>query len=151
MGHGVIGQAWGSERVRGWQRLSEQTDIIKINKAAAYRFLAVEAVVAAVIALILLVYMDMTAARSALLGGVVFIAPNWLFTGLVFRQSNGETAQRILHRFFVGEALKILVTIVLFALCFILFKPLNVIALFATFMVTMIINVVGLANLKTSN
>lgn len=130
--------------------MSEQIDIIKINQAAAYRYLAIEATVTAVIALILLIYMDMIAARSALLGGVVFIVPNGLFTRLVFRQADGDTARRILNRFLVGEALKICVTIVLFALCFIFIKPLNVIALFATFIITMVINVIGLANLKTS-
>lgn len=131
--------------------MSEQTDIITINRAVAYRYLAVEAAVTFVIALILLVSVDMTAACSALLGGAVFIAPNWLFTGLVFRQMDGDTAQRILYRFFVGEALKIFVTIVLFALCFIFIRPLNVFALFGTFILTMMINVTGLAKLKTSD
>jgi len=130
--------------------LVEQTDIITINKAVAYRYLAVEAAVTAVIALILLLSVDMTAACSAMLGGVVFIAPNWLFTALVFRQSGGDTAGSILQRFFVGEALKILVTIVLFAACFTLIRPLNIMALFATFIITMVINVIGLANFKTN-
>jgi len=131
--------------------LVEQSDIIKTNKAVAYRYLAVEAAVTAAIALILLISVDVTAACSAILGGVVFILPNWLFTGLVFRQSDSDTARGILYRFFVGEALKIFVTIVLFAACFIMIRPLNIMALFATFIVTMVINVVGLANFKTGN
>ena len=129
--------------------MSEHTDIIKDNKAAAYRYLAVEATVAAIIALILLISVDITAAYSALAGGVVFIAPNWLFTGLVFRQADTDQASSVLRRFFAGEALKILLTIVLFAACFILIRPLNVIALFATFVTAMVINVIGLANLTT--
>lgn len=131
--------------------MPEQIDIIKNNKTAAYRYLAAEAAVAAVIAIILLFSVDTTAAYSAVLGGAVFIAPNWLFTGVVFRQTETDSARRILHRFFIGEALKIFVTIVLFAVCFILVKPLNVISLFATFLVMMVINIIGMASLKTSN
>jgi ATP synthase protein I len=131
--------------------LSERSDIIITNKAVAHRYLAIESAVTAVIALILLISMGKTAAYSALLGGAVFIMPNWLFTGVVFRRSDEDTARRILHRFFVGEALKIFVTIALFALSFMFVRPLNVIALFATFILVMIINVIGLAAFKTSN
>ena len=131
--------------------MPEHSDIIITNKAIAYRYLVIEAAVTAVIALILLISMGKTAAYSALLGGAVFIMPNWLFTGVVFRRSDEDTARRILNRFFVGEALKIFVTIVLFALCFMFIRPLNVIALFATFILVMIINVIGLASFRTGN
>lgn len=134
----------------GWQRLSNDKDLINNNKTAAYRFLVAEAAVTAVTALLLFLSIDVIAAYSALLGGMVFIVPNGLFTGLVFRQATAESANMILRRFFVGEAIKILATIVLFAACFILVKPMNVIALFSTFVAMMVINIIGLATLKTS-
>jgi len=124
---------------------------IKNNKAAAYRFLVAEAAVTAVTAFLLFLSVDGIAAYSAILGGLVFIIPNWLFTGLVFRQAAAESARSILRRFFVGEGVKILATILLFAACFILVKQINVITLFATFVVMMVINIIGLANFKTSN
>lgn len=131
--------------------MSDQTVIIEKNKTAAYRFLAAEAAVTVVTAVILFISIDVIAAYSAILGGLVFIVPNWLFTGIVFRQVTGDSARMILRRFFVGEAIKIFGTILLFAACFILVEPVNVISLFATFMVMMVINIIGLANLKTSD
>jgi len=127
-----------------------KTDIIKDNKAAAYRFLAAEAAVTAVTAFLLFFSVNGIAAYSALLGGLVFIIPNWIFTGLVFRQAAADSARMILSRFFVGETIKILATIILFAACFILVKPINVFTLFATFIAMMVINIIGLANLKTN-
>ena len=131
--------------------MPDKIDIIKNNKTAAYRYLAAEAAVAAVIAIILLFSIDTTAAWSAVMGGAVFIAPNWVFTGVVFRHTEADSARSILHRFFIGEMLKIFITILLFAACFILVRPLNVIALFATFLAMMVINILGLATLRTNN
>ncbi len=119
------------------------------NKIDAYKILAVGAAITAIIALLLYKNVDVVAAYSAVLGGLAFIAPNALFAKYVFRHSAAESAGLIVRWFYVGEAIKIIATIFIFAACFILVKPLNVTVLFAVFITMMAVNIIGLAYLGT--
>ena len=131
--------------------MQEQTSIINKDKITVFRILIVEAVIAASIALLLYLSVDVVTAYSAILGGTVFIVPNCLFAGIVFWQSSSETAKQAISQVYVGEAIKILATIILFAACFILVRPVNVLAMFGTYILMMLINLIGLSLLKTDN
>lgn len=87
------------------------------------------------------------AAYSALLGGFSYILPNVLFVKFAFRHSAAESAQLALMGLFIGEGIKLLSTAVLFALCFMLIKPISVVALFSTFVTMVFVNVVGVATI----
>ncbi|MCZ6525292.1 MAG: ATP synthase subunit I [Gammaproteobacteria bacterium] len=115
------------------------------NKIAAYKILAVGAAITTVLALLLFKSVDVVAAYSALLGGVAFIAPNVLFTKYAFRHSAAASASLMVRWFYVGEAIKIIATIFIFAACFILVKQINVSVLFAVFIAMMAVNIIGLA------
>ena len=115
------------------------------NKIAAYKILAVGMAITSLIALLLLISVDVAAAYSAGLGGVAFIAPNVLFTKYAFRHAATASASLMVRWFYVGEAIKIIATIFIFAACFILVKPLNVAVLFAVFITMMAVNITGLA------
>jgi ATP synthase protein I len=58
-------------------------------------------------------------ACSALLGGLVCVIPNACFGRMVFKHRGARAAKQIVGSFYKGEALKIVFTMILFALVFI--------------------------------
>jgi ATP synthase protein I len=129
--------------------LRDHTDNIR-KKFAAYRILAVATVITAALALLLYISVDGVTAYSVALGGGVFIIPNTLFARYVFRYSATESADLAMRWFFLGEAIKLITTVILFAMCFMLVTPLNVIALIANYAGMMLLNMAGLALIKTN-
>jgi len=98
------------------------------------RLLLVQAATAAVLPVALLP-LGMNPALSAAAGGLASLLPNCYFAYRVFRFSGARAAQKILRSFYAGEATKLLLTALLFALIFKFIKPLNVAALFGAFIV----------------
>jgi len=128
--------------------LNVLTDITA-NKSAAYKLLGIQVAITVVIASLLYVLVSMTAAYSALLGGFAYIVPNSWFVRLVFRGSGQLTPETMVSRFYIGEAVKLMLTGIIFALCFLLVKELHVVALFLTFIMMIVINLTGLARMGT--
>ncbi len=109
--------------------------------------LAAEVGLAAAIALLLFPILGMVAARSAVLGALIFVLPQALFVGHVFRAGNGVSAGLAVRGLYVGEALKLIATVILFAAGFMLVRPLNVGALFGTYLTLLLVNLFGNAYL----
>lgn len=82
-------------------------------------FLGLQGVIVAVLAFVLGVFVSLAAAMSALLGGLVCILPTAFFARQVFRHSGAQAAKQIVQAMYLGEALKILISVVLFTLIFI--------------------------------
>ncbi|WP_237758321.1 F0F1 ATP synthase subunit I [Legionella londiniensis] len=61
------------------------------------------------------------AGLSALLGGLVSVIPNAIFAWKLFQYQGARAARQIVNSFYKGEALKITLSAVLFALVFIFF------------------------------
>lgn len=120
-----------------------QTDI-SVNKTAAYKLVGIQFVITILIALSIFILFTTVAAYSVILGGLAYILPNAYFVRFAFRGSGQQTPHTILRWFYVGEAGKLVLTGVIFALCFALVKPLNVIALFVTYILMIIVNLAGL-------
>lgn len=78
------------------------------------------------------------AAMSALLGGMVSIIPSAYFASVLFRHQGAHAAKKIVSSFYKGEALKIMLSVTLFAL---VFKFFNVIPLvfFAVYIVAQMV------------
>ena len=93
-------------------------------------------------------YSGLVSAYSVLLGGVVYILPNISLVRCAFRKVESQTSQSMMNWFYLGEVLKILLTIGLFAMCFALVKPLHVPAVFAAYIVMMVVNLAGMALVK---
>lgn len=104
--------------------------------------------ITAVIALLSYAYSGLVMAYSVSLGSAVYILPNSYFVRCAFRKGNSQTPQSMMNWFYIGEALKLLLTIILFAICFALIKPINVAALFAAYVFMMVLNLVGMALVK---
>ena len=83
---------------------------------------------------------DSTTAYSVLLGGLIAIGPQIYFARWAFRFSGARAARQVAHAFYVGEAGKFVLTVVLFALVFAVIKPLNAVALFLAYLLMAISN-----------
>lgn len=73
-------------------------------------------------------------AYSAGLGGLICIVPNIYFAMKLFKHQGARSAKRIVQSFYKGEALKLLITIVLFAVVFVNI-PLSAPSFFISFIV----------------
>ncbi|HKK15150.1 MAG TPA: ATP synthase subunit I [Gammaproteobacteria bacterium] len=121
------------------------------NKAAACRLLAVESVLTLLIVLMLFTFGTVISAYSALLGGLAYVIPNAWFVLGAFNDRGRMTPQTILNRFYLGEAGKLFLTAIIFALCFLIVEPLHIGALFLTYCVMLLINLAGLSRIAVSS
>lgn len=62
------------------------------------------------------------AAVSAILGGLVYIIPNAYFALTLFKHQGARAAKQIVKGFYKGEALKLILTILLFTAVFLLYR-----------------------------
>lgn len=83
-----------------------------------------------------LLWIDTLTAYSALLGGLISIAPNSYFARQVFRFRGAAAARHIARAFYQGETGKFLLTATAFAVVFATVKPLNVVALWVAYVAT---------------
>jgi len=118
---------------------------ITINRTAAYKLLGIQLVISVVVALLLLLYSGVASAGSALMGGLIYILPNAYFTRCAFRGNERESPHFIVRWFYIGEAGKIVLTAVMFTLCFVLVGSLDVKVLFIMYMMMNIVNQTGLS------
>lgn len=123
--------------------MAEQQDNYTKNRAAAYRVLFVEAGVTVLLALVLSAAWNLTAGKSAALGGLIMVAPNALFVSYALRRPAPGSATSALRGLYVGETVKVLLTILLFGACFEFAEPLNAGVLLVTYVVLLVINLAG--------
>jgi len=89
-------------------------------------------------------------AYSLLAGGLVCVIPNTWFASSLYMQSRNSSgdpvqdASRFLSAAYKGEAIKILLTVALFALVFSQLRPMNAMAVFAGYIICLLVNLVGL-------
>jgi ATP synthase protein I len=72
----------------------------------------------AVASVLVWILFDVSAARSALLGGLVCLVPQAWFARILFRDQRARFSQQILKRAYRGEAIKLLMSATLFAVVF---------------------------------
>ncbi|OED39108.1 hypothetical protein AB833_16325 [Chromatiales bacterium (ex Bugula neritina AB1)] len=96
------------------------------------RILLMQLFVALLVPAVLLPF-GTNAALSASAGCIASLVPNLYFAFRAFRYSGARSAQKILRSFYAGEAVKLVLTALIFALCFKYLKTLNVAALFGGF------------------
>ena len=111
------------------------------NKTVAYQGLLVLLVISLLVAMTLFFLFSKVEAYSAVLGALAYILPNYCFTRFAFRVSAGDSAELALRWFLFGEAVKLLITALVIALCLKYITPLNMLAFFAMFMLSMVINI----------
>ncbi len=117
-------------------------------RAVAYRLLAGEVVLTVILSCGLFFVFDKVVAYSVACGGLTYIVPNFLFARYAFRYSAADSPALALKWFYAAEAIKLLVTAILFALIMVTIRPLSFAALILTFTAMLFINLHGLAYLN---
>ncbi len=107
---------------------------------AVFPVLLVQLLVLLLLALVLWQWQGAVAGYSGLCGGLIAWLPNLYFAHKAFRFSGARAAQAIVRSFYAGEAGKLVLTAVLFALTFAGVKPLAPLAVFAVFFMTQLVN-----------
>jgi ATP synthase protein I len=100
----------------------------------ARRLFFCQVVIALLIAVVAAIFSGNRAALSAVLGGLVSAVPNAYFALKFFKHQGARAAKQIVNSFYLGEALKIVISIILFALVFIFFH-INPLVFFITYIV----------------
>lgn len=98
-----------------------------------YKVIVAQLAATILIATISLLFIGVTAAYSALLGGLISALPNSYFVRHAFKYQGARNAEKVVQSFIRGELGKIIFTIVLFALSFTLITNLNELALILGF------------------
>lgn len=104
----------------------------------AKRLLLCQFLLTASLALLALIFMGAVAAQSVLLGGMVSVVPNAYFAKKLFRHQGARAARQIVNSFYSGEALKLALTFVLFAIVFKFFKIIPLVFFAAYIVVQMV-------------
>ena len=110
------------------------------HRLAVFPVLLVQLLVLLLLALVLWQWQGAVAGYSGLCGGLIAWLPNLYFAHKAFRFSGARAAQAIVRSFYAGEAGKLVLTAVLFALTFAGVKPLEPLAVFGVFVLTQLVN-----------
>ncbi|MDX1299878.1 MAG: F0F1 ATP synthase subunit I [Pseudomonas sp.] len=113
---------------------------LPFHRLAVFPVLLTQLLVLLLLALVLWQWYGAVAGYSGLCGGLIAWLPNVYFAHKAFRFSGARAAQAIVRSFYAGEAGKLVLTAVLFALTFAGVKPLEPLAVFGVFFLTQLVN-----------
>ncbi|MBD2857611.1 ATP synthase subunit I [Spongiibacter sp. KMU-158] len=91
---------------------------------------------------------DSVSAYSLLIGGMISVVSNAYFARQVFKYAGALRAREVERGFYKGEAGKFVAVMCFFAVTFALVKPINVMVLFAAYLLTTLLNTGLLAGTK---
>ncbi len=94
-----------------------------------------------------LLVIGQTPVLSFVTGALIQIGPAWWFTRQAFRYTGASQTLKIVRSMYLGEIGKIIMTAILFALVFVLLKPLDISTLFSGYIMMLLIHVYATAML----
>ena len=104
----------------------------QLSKRGIVRLWLIQLCTTLVIAALCAVLYSGNAATSALLGGMVCVVPNAYFARKLFKYQGARSAKQIVNSFYKGEAMKIVLSILLFTAVFVWVK-ITPLAFFASY------------------
>ena len=120
------------------------TDEIIRNRATVSKLLVFETITVMLTGFIVFIFSSLEFTYSVILGGFAYILPNAIFAKLSLKIS-ATNSSNILIWFYVGEAMKIVTTIVFFMLSFLLVEMLNFGLMILTYGLVLLVNLIGLS------
>ncbi|NRA53497.1 MAG: ATP synthase subunit I [Gammaproteobacteria bacterium] len=113
--------------------------LAKRGRSTAYKLIGMQTLAVLLASFVFFLTMGFQAGFSAICGGVISIFPNFVFATLAFRNAGASAAKEVLIDFFRGEALKLVLVIVLF---WVVFNLLDVIylPLFVTYVMAIVLH-----------
>jgi ATP synthase protein I len=113
---------------------------LPFHRWPVFPVLLAQFIVVLLAALVLWQWRGAVSGYSGLCGGVIAWLPNVYFAHKAFRFTGARAAQAIVRSFYAGEAGKLILTAVLFALTFAGVKPLAPLAVFGVFLLTQLVS-----------
>lgn len=107
-----------------------------------------QVVVLLVAVLASLMFFNWVVAYSVLIGGIILLVPNIYFAVRVFQYSGAGMAAAVMQSFYRAEAGKFILSLLLFAAVFSLVKPLNIVAVFSTYLFLALLHTVLIVKFK---
>jgi len=114
------------------------------NRAIVSKLLVFETIIVMLTGFIVFILASLEFTYSVILGGFAYILPNAIFAKLSLKIS-ATNSSNILIWFYVGEAMKIVTTIVFFMLSFLLVEMLNFGLMILTYGLVLLVNLIGLS------
>ena len=114
------------------------------NRAIVNKVLLFETFIVILAGLVFFVFASLEFTYSVILGGFAYILPNAMFAKFSLKIS-ATNSSSILGWFYLGETIKIIATIVFFALSFLFFENLNVGLMILSYSVILLGNLIGLS------
>ena len=114
------------------------------NRAIVNKVLLFETFIVILAGLVFFVFASLEFTYSVILGGFAYILPNAMFAKFSLKIS-ATNSSSILGWFYLGETIKIIATIVFFALSFLFFENLNVGLMILSYSVILLVNIIGLS------
>lgn len=121
--------------------------VSSIPRPPVYRIVLMQLALTLMIAGGLLLHSPV-ASYSALLGGLAQALPNAYFIWRAFKYSGARSASLVVQSFYQGEAWKFVLTAIFFAVIFARVEPLNLYALFGTFIAMQFSHVLSIKLVK---
>ena len=120
------------------------TDEIIRNRAVVSKLLLVEAIIVVLAGLGFFIFASLEFTYSVILGGFAYILPNAMFAKFSLKIS-ATNSSNILVWFYVGETIKVVATIVFFAISFLFVETLNAGLMILTYVIMLLGNLIGLS------
>lgn len=89
-----------------------------VGRRLAKRLLLLQAAVAFFLIVFFAWLYGASGVKTAVAGSIISLVPNTIFAAYAFRFSGARAAPEVVRSFYAGEALKMIITIILFALAF---------------------------------
>lgn len=119
-----------------------------LQRLPAFQVIRLQVVVTVLTVLLFLSIRGLVAGGSALVGALIALMPNLYFTAKTFRYFGARSVPASVLSLWAGEAGKFVLTAVLFALVFITLKRVDVVALFASYIVAVACSAVAVVLVK---
>ena len=114
------------------------------NRAIVSKVLLFETFIVVLAGLVFFIFASLEFTYSVILGGFAYILPNAMFAKFSLKTSTVNSGN-ILVWFYVSEAIKVIATIVFFALSFLFFETLNPGLMILVYGIMLLGNLIGLS------
>ena len=114
------------------------------NRAIVSKVLLFEALIVVLAGFVFFIFASLEFTYSVILGGFAYILPNAMFAKFSLKIS-ATNSSNILVWFYVGETIKVVATIVFFAISFLFIETLNAGLMILTYVIMLLGNLIGLS------
>ena len=114
------------------------------NRAIVSKVLLFEAFIVVLAGFVFFIFASLEFTYSVILGGFAYILPNGMFAKFSLKKSATNSSSSLVW-LYLGEAIKVIATIVIFALSFLFIETLNVGLVILSYSVMLLGNLIGLS------